>query len=148
MTVLVISPSMTVSEEVPLDPDGYLAKIRSLLGGPVNEGNYHRRVRMWTRDSGAAERNVMATALASAWLGRDLAAHYWLYGPVVLSGVDTDGRPQPCPPEAYRDVTALQEVFHELRTRWATTAPADDNDAWQQVLARALAAVPAVARTA
>ena len=148
MTVLIISPSMTASEEVPLGPDGYLAKIRSLLGGPVNEATYHRQARMWARDSDGAERNVMATALASAWLGRDLASAYWLYGPVALCGVDSDGRPQPCPSEVYRDVTALQEVLHELRTRWATTAPADDNDAWQQILAGAFAAVPATARTA
>ncbi len=62
--------------------------------------------------------------------------------------MDSDGRPQPCPPEAYRDVRTLQEVFHELRTRWATTAPADDGDAWQQVLTGAFAAVPVTARTA
>ncbi|MFJ5120906.1 hypothetical protein [Kitasatospora sp. NPDC088548] len=148
MTVLVISPSMTVSEELPLGPEGYLAKIRSLLGGPVNEATYHRQARMWARDSGGGERNVMATALASAWLGRDLASAYWLYGPVALAGVDSDGRAQACPPEVYRDVRALQEVFHDLRTRWAATGGPADHDAWQQILAGAFAAIPTAARTA
>ncbi|MFJ1757624.1 hypothetical protein [Kitasatospora sp. NPDC088134] len=148
LVALMISPTGSVSEEF-LPGRDHLADVRALLGGSVDGAGYRRGTRMWTLgEAGAHGPNVLATALASAWRGQDLAAAYWLRGPVLLTGADSEDRPVVLQQQVYDDVRALQVVLDQVLRPRKGSGPRSDGDAWRQILVGAFAAVPAAGGSA
>ncbi|MFJ5926609.1 hypothetical protein ACIQF6_28800 [Kitasatospora sp. NPDC092948] len=145
LPALLISPTGSVSKEL-LPGRDRLVNVRTLVGGSVNGANYRRGTRMWTLgDAGAHGPNILATALASVWRGRDLAAAYWLRGPVLLTGADAEDLPVALQQQVYDDVHTLQVVLDQVLRPRVGSGPRSDWEAWQQILVGAFAAVPAAA---
>ncbi len=157
ITVLVIGTDLSVSEqqipEVPIAQDVAVQTLVTERPGKrtvATAAQYHREALMWVADDGAnagLSPNVLATALASAWRGLDVARSYWLHGPVVVTGAHGRDAALGVPEERAADVRAALQAFADLRGTWQRTgAPADRGEQWRQVLGAVSAAVacPAV----
>ena len=183
MVVVVVEADLSVRDErVPVDGADQREALRRLAsaGRPGSElawpASYHRQVATWVHtvdhwmeDAGQWEQvlcrpNVLATALVSAWLGRDLGpGYYWLYGPVVFSGplneqvgTGVSGLRHPAGagslvsglgPDRVREIWMAQAAYVSVLRGWERSgAPADEAEQWRQVVAAVRDVVPETER--
>ncbi|MEV7775387.1 hypothetical protein [Kitasatospora sp. NPDC086791] len=167
VSVLVIGTDLSVRQEQV--PDGGAEQHEALrrlacagreAGKLASPSFYHRQAVTWVGQFEAGldddprwrdvlcRPNVLATALVSAWRGVDLGfGSYWLYGPVVFSGVQAEADVAGLAADRVQDAVKAQRAYVELLERWRLdAAPADQAEQWRRVLAAVRSVVPAGAR--
>ncbi|MFD9686765.1 hypothetical protein ACFWXO_13520 [Kitasatospora sp. NPDC059088] len=167
VSVLVIGTDLSIREEQVPDGGAEQREALRLLACAGREAGrlaapsfYHRQAVTWVGQFEAGldddprwrdvlcRPNVLATALASAWRGADLGFDsYWLYGPVVFSGVQAGANVAGLTTDRVQDAVKAQQSYVGLLERWRLdAAPADQGEQWRRVLAAVRSVVPAGAR--
>ncbi|MEU8349591.1 hypothetical protein [Streptomyces sp. NPDC048845] len=137
-TVLCLTVAGEVTATVlPQTADEQWQLVREKIGGPADQGRYHRSALLHIHGTGARDQldvNLSAWALASAWAGQDLP--YWLYGDIVLTGPQySDGSLAPLGTVCAGQVREAAEAVREVLLEWKGRAPASESAARSEILA-------------
>ncbi|OEV12223.1 hypothetical protein AN218_09360 [Streptomyces nanshensis] len=108
-------------EAVTVPADGQYRRLRELLGGPTDRGIYHRRAIHYVQDGPQrTDANWNLAAWAAACLWRRTVLSYEIYGPVVVTGPDSDESEglRGLDEDVARELRACADAVMRCRERW------------------------------